>query len=339
MITIQTADFKTFFQLSAGIKPSALYPALDVVRMDIVGNRCTFTKTNMNSYIRYEFEITPWMDCALLLDDKLMRAFVAQAGDAILISFTDKKITVKEGTSNISFDAKPLDEFPKFPERTDVPYLFSKEAVLALKVAKNYVMDAYSLFNCVHVKNNEIFASNGSYIYTKKISTQLPDVVLSLEACNVLNEEDYTYYKADNYDFFKTDNLCFGFIKSEFGTPAYESILVNGNKALFFSFQKTDLLKFCGLVNAASKEETPLAKIFPGKLLYDEHSFNTKVDCAFNTSGNEVPVEFKFSTKNVSRFISALPYETLNFSQAGPHYKIWTTEDEAYTGIISGLQL
>lgn len=338
MITIKTTEFKNFFSLSAGIKISALYPALDVVKMDISGDVCTLTKTNMNSYIRYEFECDT-DECSLLLDDKLIRAFIAQSGDEIVISFTDKKINVKNGTSVITFDSRPIDEFPQFPQRSHEPYLFSKEAVEALKIAKNYVMDAYSLFNCVHVKNNEIFASNGSYIYTKKISTTLPDVVLSLEACNVLNEEDYTYYKAENYDFFKTDNLCFGFIKSEFGTPAYESILVNGDKSLFFSFQKTDLLKFCGLVNAATKEEIPLAKMFPGKLLYDEHSFNTKIDCAFNTSGNEVPVEFKFSTKNISRFISALPYDTLNFSQAGPHYKIWSSEDENYTGIISGLQL
>jgi hypothetical protein len=337
MITIQTKEFKTFFQLSAGIKASALYPALGVVKMSVSEGVCTLTKTNMNSYVRHDFLITA-PECCLLLDDKLIRAFIAQSGEEVVISFTDKKINIKGGTSVITFDSKPIDEFPQFPQRSHEPYLFSKEAVSALKIAKNYVMDAYGLFNYVHVKNNEIFASNGSYIYTKKISTALPGIVLSVEACNVLNEEDYTYYKAENYDFFITPSTCFGFIKSEFATPAYDSILANGDTSKFFSCQKTDLLKFCDLVNASAKEEMPLSKIFPGQLLYDEHSFNTKIDCEFKTEGNEDPVEFKFNTKNMSRFISALPYDTLNFSQAGPHYKIWTCEDDGYTGIISGLK-
>lgn len=336
MITIQTKEFKTFFQLSAGIKASALYPALDVIKMSVSEGVCTLTKTNMNSYVRYDFFITA-PECCLLLDDKLIRAFIAQSREEVVISFTDKKINIKEGASVITFDSKPIDEFPQFPKRSHEPYLFSREAAATLKIAKNYVMDAYSSFNYVHVKNNEVFASNGSYIYTKKISTMLPDIVLSAEACNILNEEDYTYYKAENYDFFVTSSTCFGFIKSEFATPAYEPILNKGDKGRFFSCKKTDLLKFCELVNASTKEEVPLSKIFPGQLLYDEHSFNTKIDCEFKTEGNEDPVEFKFGTKNMGRLISALPYETLNFSKAGPHYKIWTDEDDSYTGIISGL--
>jgi len=121
MIKIPIADFKTFFHLSAGIKPNALHPALNVIHMDVDNNVCTLTKTNMNSYVQCNFEITPCIDCTLLLDDKIMHAFpTSQKKRASVVGILMNTQTISK-TSQLN--PRFVAEMMRFPTNwTELPF-------------------------------------------------------------------------------------------------------------------------------------------------------------------------------------------------------------------------
>lgn len=328
---IKTKELKNFFSISSAIKPNKFLPITENIKIEVVEGNCKITKANVNAFVVYNFDIES-KDCEYLINEQILRTFVMQSADELIVIDANK---ISDSVSRIKTDFFNTKEFPSTPEETSNSVEFNETITKSLLVARAFCIEEESLFSCVHIKNNTIFSSARFVIYTKNIDTEIPNIVLSKECITALNGESYRYSSAGNYNFFTSEKLTFCFIKSEFLTPDFDKIIDNKGLEKYFSFNKSCLVNFCKLVGSISSDPTPMAKMLPGKLMYD-NKYNKKVEVDFVTNGNEEPEEFYFNTIYIQQYISQLPYDTLNFSKCtGGHYKIWTNEDENYIGMIS----
>ena len=343
MIKINVSEVNEFLKATSQVVNNVLFPELQYCKFSSTGE---IIRTNLNSWVIYKSgleadDITE----DILVDDRILRGFVAvlKDDDIITITIKDTKVFLKCGSREIGFQNMELSKFEKTPSQDFKGEKISvlSNVIKSIKIAQVYAMlvsqyEGPFSFIQLNGNDNEVFASNGNFIYVKRFDEQLPTMLLRHEACNILNDEkDYKYFEVGNYYFFDQDKFTFGFIKTESKTVDYRKIIDVGSTDIYFELNIIDVVNFCSLCASAAKELVPVASLSDSVLKYSDDSFNIKVEQTIVVGGNDT-AEMSFNTIIVNRALRALPYERLKISLIeGGHYKLTTDEDLNYTGILS----
>jgi hypothetical protein len=283
----------------------------------------------------------------MLLDERLISALLSSSGAEVFeISEVNNNILISDGFSNISFQKEDTTIFPKAPEESDdrVTSFLNKDVIDSLSIAKSFAKprSIEHPLEFVHMKPNEVFASDGFVMYHKKFDCELPTLMLYPETCIALaGYENVMYYRAGNYDFFESGNTKYGFIKTEAKPQAYDFIIDSASKKGGFKIDKDYIEKFCELTNNSTVSSLPISRITDAginRLLFqfddDNYGISTKMEFEVENKNETVP-EYSFNPKILLPAIKSIPYDYLNLT---PHktfgYVLSNDEDENYTGII-----
>jgi DNA polymerase III sliding clamp (beta) subunit (PCNA family) len=341
MITIEVSEIKEFFKRSKGVKPNTSNPITSYIKLEANEN-CTLLKTNLNSYCVHEVKADYPSSFVCLVDERLLAKVLEQGTDDVVeIKVEPGRVILTCGIAQVRDSFTDPSLFPTFPEISEQKEgkVLTKDVLEAVGIAaQTLVVDRDCQLSYVHV-NGAVFSSDNFSLYLKKLSDSFPDLVLDRECCLVISEYDsLQYFTAGNYHFFDTGKTMYGFIKTEYKTPAYH-VIFKKSEGEPFEINKEDFISFCELTSV-SPAKVPIASFDSkdGKILFsfNDPEFGKGAEMEFEMSG-EIKEPFNFNPRLILPFIKSLPYKKLLFAPLpGYKYSVTTKEDETFSGIICG---
>ncbi len=338
-MVIPVSFLRDFAVHAAKVKNTVLYPALACWRLGFTGTHVHLTKSNMNMFVQKVEESDQEPETMLLDERKMLGLLAAAKTSEVTIFKKGATIIARSGEKEVEFTPEDIKIFPQFPKRDSETFVQVDENMnQALRASLAYVSDSKNItrLNYVHL-NGEIFASNNSYVFTRKL-VQGSSALLDLDTAEVVSSSPGVFSIGGSYMFFnKPDGVNYAFIKSEFSTFDYSPIISKQpDEEVFVEISRQELIDFCGLVNTTSKSDNPTATVSPGNLKHEDANFNDRVEEKITTTGS-YPINFKFATRTMLKAMAALPYEKLKLWPMAPHLIVTTDEDVNYKGIITRL--
>lgn len=345
---IRAEELRRFLNVAGQIKPNPVATNLDSIKIECTGQEVIFTKTNQNIWCKYSYVCQPAPPEIHLINERLLNG-IAQTCKEYEIEITAHvdgiNILITSGADVLKLGIQDAQLFPAVQIATGEKTKISSELVERIRIASKYISTTVqrTAMSFVQVGIDGIFATNGSILYYYR-AFPLPDFFLDHEPLGVLrSSDDMLYWTSESYDFFQMDGFTFGFIKSIVKPLPYMQIVsVTGNQS--FTCNKQDLIDFCTIVQYSKKQEYPQATLESADgvklcLKHVDADFNINVVRDIAIQATQPIAQFVFSVPWVEVLLKSLPYETLTFTSVGEgHYKVTTTDDENYTGIIARLQ-
>lgn len=345
-LQLKTKEIRDFMARAKALRTNTLNPVLSYIKYD----GSVLIKTNLETF--YAAKISTKTDTAILLDEKILSAFLPDKSDTVtVIPDTDKKlVTLKDGKREVSFPMLDPETFPLLPEKGESKKIAIDETTLKVIGFARFItsqLDTINSFSYIHICNTGIYSSNGAQVlyYSKGIETEA--TALSKESALILSGYSKMNFQSfQNYNFFSADTEAYAFIKTEQRSPIkeFDNVLSGGTRTEFFEFEKDKLLSFCDFVSAVTPAELPQCSILTkdGSAFLDltdnEYSVDAKND--FEVLGKWAMPLTLFNPKLFSNYLKALPYDLLRFS---PFTKegfitVWTPEDDSFQGILTALK-
>lgn len=350
MITIKTSELREFIRRTGGIKTGNVLPILSYWKLCCSGNEGIITKTNLNAHCAHSVDVECQGDYSILLDERMIVALVKSTkSDMLLITLEESRIIISDGRSEMTFSRLDAELFPSFPDSTGAEsYEITSEVLYAIKAAviipSQEVNNQFSY--CYVTKEGDVFSTNcGQVFYRKKFEQVLPTLTLSFEAGSIVTMfENARCSTVGNYDFFDCGKTTYGFAKTEYSPPPFQSILNKCQFEEYFEIEKEDILNFCDLTLKSSP-----SAFFPIMELSDsglagvsfkheepDHNFATHLD--FFVEKNFTFTSFLFNPKLLIQILKAIDSKYVRFSPLNKTaFTIWTAEDTGLVTLLSAL--
>jgi len=176
-ITLPKVKLEDFLQLSSYIDTNRVLetvPITSQIKIEIIFGNCKMTKTNVNNFVVYSFDIDE-EDIEMLVNEKKLRSFLEfSKGDKIQIIEKETSVIFNDGYFKPNH-AKEIFEFKNFPAtpklKPDNSIIFDKTLINLLGIGKTFVSrdELRPTFLYVHLKNKMIFSSTLILNYSNKI--------------------------------------------------------------------------------------------------------------------------------------------------------------------------
>ena len=345
MIKIKSENLKEFFKKSKFIKPALSNPVLSNIKVECAGNTCKLTKTNLNHYCIYDTKIENNYDGSFLLNERDIASFINSINpEYITIQLEEKRLIISDGNKTKKFsEMEDVNNFPVYKKEIEEAVNIPRDVIESLYIAKEYAkkdMVGHPA-SFVHLKNNEVFASNAFAAYYKKFNYDLPEILFYPEMCFALvGLGNVGYYKSGNYSVFTAENILFGFISTEASPMDYGrviGVLVNSKG---FTIDKAELIKFCEFTINSATNENPISALKNSNGEFISIEFNgslgmggTKMEVEVVKEGEII--EYNFNPKILLPGLKAIPYDYIHITQ-NPKYGIiiHNEHDLDYAGVF-----
>jgi DNA polymerase III sliding clamp (beta) subunit (PCNA family) len=353
MLTLNVETYRKFIQASSFIPPNAIRPNVNYILLQHRSGKLIFTKTNLHTFCR--MEVDGGEPIALnedfLLEEKAVTSFInLYARDTVQIETKNEEVVISSGKNKIGYSLVVDHDVPPFPTpQTEAWYYLDSDNMDAIRSASQCIKvhGNPTMLHFVHLGPNGIFGSNGSYVYHKKNDDSLPEAVFNAKTCEVLDNfidvPGIDFNINPSFNFFKRDNLSYAVIGVEFKTFDYLKF-IHVESTPIVEISKDDLQKFCTTVINASDSDLAIASIHLGDDdnvvgLFQDNAYKKGVEVVF--PGENLLNEdwsFRFLAVEMQKYLRALPYDKIRLEMAGKNYKITTSEDEKFLGIIQAVQ-
>lgn len=360
MITISTADLRTFFKRTRAIKQNDILPILEYIKIEYTPTEITLTDTNEQTYAIHKMTGSAEGSGAFLVNRRILSSVIdTTKSESITIRVEDgkkkdtKQVIIKDDSGPVSSPTDKIDLYSKIPEITKQDKIFlSGEVLNAIEIASNYAKkDTKSLgidpLEVVYLKNKgdycQVAATNLFIVYMKKIANADMDIMLYPENISFLNLfSEANYFQSDNYNFFECGETTYGFIKPVYTMPDFSVILRDLNDDQIVKIKKELIIDFCERAIKINKSGYPhcmMGDMGDNKVLFtlEDTDYETACNMVFDCEKNFDIKDFFFNAELMLGLIKPLPYDLLYFHAAPDKFYITSPDDPDYTGCIMGI--
>lgn len=355
MVLIQTSEIKTFLKRANKIKTNTVLPVLTYIKLDCSGDSATLTKTNLDAWCIHQVEAEFKENCTVLIDEKLLSALVANSFDELIdISVDGDNVVMSCGKSKLSFALSDPSVYPTAPEMNQENGLttLSSEMLYSVRAASSIIDTAVQnqWANCFiqyREGKTDIFSTRSGWtMYKRQFDDRYPNITISPEVAGIITMfEEAQYYQANNYDFFDFGKTIYGFIRSVYTAPAYQTPFARCKNTTWFEVNRKDLLQFCELTISSTPNPSPVMDLQANEMLgvtfsCDDPGFRVSTSMDFEGENTFMPPLYKFMPKALIPLLKTMDCNIVRFSPViDGVYCIWSIEDPTLLTLLMGIKM
>lgn len=346
-ITLSVEKLKEFVALSKFIvsDKSEILPVVKYIKITILFNTVTMTKSNIKSFCQYTFD-TDSEDCEFLLEERILILFCQHSkGKNVKITIKDTTVILNDGYYKQKYvpSNHSILDFPKMPQTDLETERIPKEVLDSFKCARMTTGQdtLFPMFMNVYSKDNYVFSSDKQRMYIKKFDLDIPEMSLSKTECQLISNFNYIdFSKSENYNIHRFNSVVYGFVIQEDAKPFDIGRFLNLNRREnYFSIKVEDLINFCdSTISIAGNTYCSSTISLQGNncnIVYDnpERGEMNELDVEIVREGDEF--EFQFNPILWNEVLKSLPYDTITISDEGPMLNLYNSNDKNYQGLIA----
>ncbi len=350
---IKTVDLKEFIRKAGFVKTNSIIPILEYYRLDISFGEAVLLKHNLSCFVQYNFSVDDLDDLSVLLNEKILVAFVNQTkSDVIDISSNGTITKLTDGYYNVQFDSTGCDIslFPVLPKVIEYQTRLGKELIDAIKIAKlSLGKDSiYPQYTCVYLQDRLMFACDRITIFYQTFNYNLPNIKLTFGECNLLGDyNSVDYALSDNYNIYRGDNVLFGFRLVEGANGFdYKPVTDNLKKQTPVIMKTADLINFCestlGISGATFNASRMITDGNSITMVYEDSGIGTKNEikvfnegaACFHDSDDDF-AGFSFNPVLFLPIIKALPFDKIYIANERHMVSFFNPQLPDYTGAVT----
>lgn len=324
-----TATIREFQKLSSGIKTNSFLPILSYLK---IGNN-SIIKTNLNQFVDFSIQSDKEI---ILVDEKMLYNFInATSQELVSIVTKDKYVIISDGNQSLKHQLQDITLFPTIPTLDSDYTSISSETLQAIFVANNLTIDADipDMTTVVFIGNKSVASTDRFTAYKEPISETIILPLIKPAATLISKFKNVEYATYGNYDFFKTSSGVFGFAQSELKFIDIQSQIILESELDGFEVNKHDVISFCEMASASSKNGSAECIFQTGLLKMDDNDVDIHIEKEAPTFKCKGP--FKFDPVLMSKLLKSVPGDMVMFYPGDRKYCL-TDSTRSYMSIIMG---
>lgn len=299
---IPTSSLRAFLQQSSRLKTNTLLPVLSFIKFE----DGTITKHTMREFVQYSVPF----EGQFMVEERILNTFINGSQDEeIDFSWTDKKVTLKDGKGKISSPNEPLINFPAIELPTQTEEL-SEDACQAIGICAAMLTDDLEGFpNCKHIFTGGNWISGTDRFIGMIFDIECPSKLMLAKqpAMVVAKMKGCQYSNTKSYDLFQSGNLLYGSVKPE--CVWFDMSILRNKSTDGFDLDTREVLAFCDMAIAASGLSVMTATIENGhelRLQFSEPEYGVELSRAMQVAGPQMEA-VGFQPRLMQRLLRALP--------------------------------
>jgi len=317
-MNIKVSDLRRFQKLASNIKSNSILPIYDYLKFG--GGK--IVKSVGHAFLEFSCKDA---DEYILVEEHDLNSLLNQTpSEFINISIKGGKTVLDDSRDKIPFQTKSAKEFPETPvpssERHDLSPEFLEVLGMAANFSENYKATAH-YYMYVHVGEKTVCSGDGIFGFYSPVAEDFKMVIEKRIAQFVSKCNTQAFAQSDNFYFFYTPEAVMGFSQQVIGWADLRKYLIGGDK-LTFSASASDIGSYCAL--SMQIAEKSVVTMQTGKFeMYDMLRDKGVERPAENL---KLPESFSFDPSRMSRLISALGVEELDFYDGKGLYYVKSSE-------------
>lgn len=327
---LQTKQLKTFNSIAGGMKQNNILPITSYLKFE----DGYITKNNMESFVTMEADFKG----KCLIDEKILMSIVnATNEETIDVEVKNKSVILSYGNKKATSPTDDLINFPVNDEADIKEIEISKEIINEIKVAANFTSENESLpfTGCVFVGHGIIAACNNFIVYTQKVNTELPEIIIEKNVASAIRNFDTVSFSENNsYRFYTNHIFRFGFVKTEtkFVNMKSFSVIPENNNYETVTVNKNEIIEFCEVCVNSCTGRAITASIKGDVLSMVDSAYEIDLKHPMST---KMP-DFSFNPILMLKMLKSLPDQELTFIRGKERYVV--TGKSGFVSIIMEMQ-
>lgn len=341
---IRKDELKTFLEQARTIPPLKNgLPILSYIKIDIVGDFATLTKTNLRTFLVKTIS-NDSEDCSFLVQENILNSFVEWSdNDYVNFRSESNRIKIYDQRRNTSSPTEPATGYPPFDISDKGWTVLPKSCLASVGIAGQLIMNG-EIMNArsfVFIGDGLIGGTDGNVGYFQYIKEDLPCMSLRKEVTECISKmKSCKVSQNESFDLFQEDNCLWGFVQSEIqyinmavlvGPPPIQTPSFNTNKNYFIKFGRH-------VANTQDKSASATFEVIdPTTVKLNMQDGKNEVDNDENIFvKNGTSGEMKFNPQYMTTLLNALPCEECYFHEGNKRFII-TDADKSFMGIIMAI--
>lgn len=360
-LPIQNIKHFLSYSNSLGSGKTDIMPILKYVKIVIDFDIITMAKSNLDSFVIYEFDFKDNDDIEFLISEDELKAFVSVYGNNTYIYITIENHnfgTISDGksyTKRFNSSEASISEFPKENVRTvNLEYTrLSKNEITLISYASNFTAtdEIRPSLSHIFIQDEFIVSCDMKSLFTYRIGS-FKNIAISKRELSVITNNDFIDYYSDedaNFNVYKHEKAIFGFKKmSDVKCIDFKKPLEAFKDDNSFIIKKEDIVGFCNSVafyckNGDKKRENAkwknsVCSLDFGKceLKFDmeaEVGESIITNCDVNQKGDDF--RFTFNQAFTQPIFNEFPYDEICLADNNFAVFLFNKKDNNFLAFIS----